>query len=169
MVSSLKINSTITKLDLRDNGLGSRGAIYISHLIKENAYIDELNLGNNDIGTQGSKALCRVLCNNRSIRILNLDGNRFNDDCAPLFAEVFSQNEFITSINLNKNFFENETTGRLFGQSLSDNTSLEELYLSWNRLTSKACGYIIKPLATNARLITLDLSGMVLDYLLLKQ
>jgi len=53
MVPSLKINSTITKLDLRDNGLGSRGAIYIAHLIRENGYIDELNLGNNDIGTQG--------------------------------------------------------------------------------------------------------------------
>jgi hypothetical protein len=53
MVPSLKINSTITKLDLRDNGLGSRGAIYIAHLIKDNDYIDELNLGNNDIGTQG--------------------------------------------------------------------------------------------------------------------
>jgi len=53
MIPSLKMNSTITKLDLRDNGLGSRGAIYIAHLLKENGCIDELNLGNNDIGTQG--------------------------------------------------------------------------------------------------------------------
>jgi hypothetical protein len=59
MVPSLKINSTITKLDLRDNGLGSRGAVYISHLIKENEYIDELNLGNNDIGTQGMNTFKR--------------------------------------------------------------------------------------------------------------
>jgi Ran GTPase-activating protein (RanGAP) involved in mRNA processing and transport len=53
MIPSLKINSTITKLDLRDNNLGSRGAMYIASLLRENEYIDELNLGNNDIGTQG--------------------------------------------------------------------------------------------------------------------
>jgi len=61
MVPSLKVNSTITKLDLRDNGLGSRGAIYIAHLIRENGYIDELNLGNNDIGTQGMNILFNIL------------------------------------------------------------------------------------------------------------
>lgn len=53
MVPALKINSIITKLDLRDNDLGSKGAIYIAGLLKENDYIDELNLGNNNIGTQG--------------------------------------------------------------------------------------------------------------------
>ena len=53
MVPSLKVNSTITKLDLQDNGIGSRGAVYISYLIKENEFIDELNLANNDIGIQG--------------------------------------------------------------------------------------------------------------------
>jgi hypothetical protein len=57
MVPPLKINSTITKLDLRDNCLGSRGAIYITNLIKENGYIDELNLGNNDIGIHGMKII----------------------------------------------------------------------------------------------------------------
>ncbi|CAF1060258.1 unnamed protein product [Rotaria sp. Silwood1] len=158
MVPSLKINSTITKLDLRDNSIGSRGAIYIAYLIKENEYIDELNLANNDIGVQGGKALCRAICLNRSIRKIHLDGNRFSDDCASSFAEVFSQNEFLTYINLSKNFFENETTGRLFGKTLSENQTLEEVYLAWNRLSSKACSYIIKPLATNARITILDLS-----------
>ena len=53
MVPALKINTTITRLDLRDNGLGSRGAIYISQLIKDNEFIIELNLADNDIGLQG--------------------------------------------------------------------------------------------------------------------
>jgi Ran GTPase-activating protein (RanGAP) involved in mRNA processing and transport len=106
----------------------------------------------------GCKALCKVLCSNRSIRILHLDGNRFNDDCAQLFAEVFSQNECITYMNLNKNFFENDATGRILGQSLIENQTLQELHLAWNRLSSKACGYILKQLGTNAYLTTLDLS-----------
>jgi hypothetical protein len=53
MIPAMKMNSTITKLDLRNNGLGSRGAIYVAKILKENEYIDELNLGDNDIGTRG--------------------------------------------------------------------------------------------------------------------
>ena len=106
----------------------------------------------------GCKALCRALNLNISIRILHLDGNRFNDDCSQHFVELFNQNEYLTYINLNKNFFENETTGRLFGQSLKENQTLEEFHLAWNRLNSKACGYLLKALATNVRLTTLDLS-----------
>jgi hypothetical protein len=53
MVPSLRINTNIVKLDLRDNGLGSRGALYIAQLLKDNEYITELNLANNDIGLQG--------------------------------------------------------------------------------------------------------------------
>ncbi|CAF1432211.1 unnamed protein product [Rotaria magnacalcarata] len=158
MVPSLKVNTRITKLDLRDNGLGSRGAVYISQLLQENEYIVELDLSNNDIGLQGCKALCRVLRSNRTIRTLNMEGNRFNDDCAPHFAEVLTQNEYLTHINLNKNLFENESSGRLLGQSLGENQTIEEFYFGWNHLRSKACGFFIKPLASNARLSILDLS-----------
>ena len=106
----------------------------------------------------GCKALCQVLCENRSILKLHLDGNRLNDDCAPLLGDVFSQNRFLTSIHLNRNLFENEATGRLFGQHLAENQALEELSLAWNRLTSKACGYLCKALSANAHLKRLDLS-----------
>ena len=53
MIPSLKLNSTITKLDLRGNGLGSHGAVYIAQVLKENEVIDELNLADNDIGLNG--------------------------------------------------------------------------------------------------------------------
>ena len=54
MVPSLKRNTNITSLDLRDNGLGSRGAVYIAQSLRDNEYIMELNLANNDIGLQGN-------------------------------------------------------------------------------------------------------------------
>ena len=56
MIPSLKLNSTITKLDLRGNGLGSRGAVYIAQVLKDNEVIDELNLADNDIGLNGRSA-----------------------------------------------------------------------------------------------------------------
>ncbi|CAF1071960.1 unnamed protein product [Adineta steineri] len=158
MIPSLKINTNITKLDFRDNGLGSHGTIYIAELIRDNEYITELNLADNDIGLQGCKALCEVLRSNRTIRILNIDGNRFNDNCAQLFADVFSENDTIKYINLNKNLFENDKTGRLFGQSLGENQTIEEFYIAWNHLRSKTCALLLKPLMLNARLTILDLS-----------
>lgn len=90
--------------------------------------------------------------------MLHLEGNRLNDDCAPYFAEVLTQNEFITYINFKKNLFENEISGRLLGQALAENQTIEEFYFGWNHLRAKACGAFIKPLAANARLTVLDLS-----------
>jgi Ran GTPase-activating protein (RanGAP) involved in mRNA processing and transport len=99
-----------------------------------------------------------VLRANRTIRRLYLDGNRFNDDCAPFIAELVAQNDYIQYLNLNKNNFESETTGRLFGQALADNQTIEEFFLAWNRLRSKACALLIKLFTTNARLRIVDLS-----------
>lgn len=67
MVPSLKINTMVTTLDLRENGLGSRGAIYISQLIRDNEYITDLNLSNNDIGFQGK---CSVKRSTASIELI---------------------------------------------------------------------------------------------------
>lgn len=53
MVPAMRMNSTITKLDLRDNSLGSRGAVYIAQILRDNEYIDELNLADNGIGING--------------------------------------------------------------------------------------------------------------------
>ncbi|CAF1449159.1 unnamed protein product [Adineta ricciae] len=158
MIPSLKMNANITKLDLRDNGLGSNGATYIAQLIEDNGFITELNLADNDIGLQGCIALCSVLRSNRTVRTLYLDGNRFHDECAPHFAELFVHNDYIKYLNLNKNYFENETTGRLFGQALAENQTMEEFSVAWNRLRSKSCTYLIKSLASNACLTTFDLS-----------
>ena len=73
-------------------------------------------------------------------------------------AELISQNDYIQYLNLNKNFFENDASGRLLGQALAENQTIEEFHLAWNRLRSKASGYFIKPLVANARLTLLDLS-----------
>ena len=59
---------------------------------------------------------------------------------------------------MNKNFFENESTGKYFGKSLAENQTLVEFHLAWNHLRAKACGLLLKPLATNACLTLLDLS-----------
>ncbi|CAF3126453.1 unnamed protein product [Rotaria sp. Silwood2] len=53
MIPSLKISTTITKLDLAGNGFGSIGTTYLAKLIKDSEYIVELDLSYNDIGLTG--------------------------------------------------------------------------------------------------------------------
>lgn len=65
MIPSLRTNTNVTTLDLRDNGLGSSGALYIAQLIADNEYIVELNLGDNDIGLQGTSKAERCPCTAR--------------------------------------------------------------------------------------------------------
>jgi hypothetical protein len=54
MVLSLKMSTTVTKLDLGGNGFGSKGAIYLAKFIENSESILELNLSDNDIGKTGS-------------------------------------------------------------------------------------------------------------------
>lgn len=102
--------------------------------------------------------MCDVLRSNRTIRRLLLDGNRLNDDCSPFIAELIAQNDYIQYLNLSKNFFESELTGRLLGQALGENQTIEQFFIAYNRLRPKSCANFVKPLISNARLIVLDLS-----------
>ena len=53
MISSLEVCSSITKLDLSGNELGSIGTIHLAKSIKHNKRITELNLSHNNIGQKG--------------------------------------------------------------------------------------------------------------------
>jgi hypothetical protein len=64
MIPSLKMSTTVTKLDLSGNGFGSVGAIYLAKSIKFSKQIAELVLSYNDIGLTGTifkRRLARIL------------------------------------------------------------------------------------------------------------
>ncbi|CAF0873057.1 unnamed protein product [Didymodactylos carnosus] len=158
MIPSLRMSTTITKLDLSGNGFGSLGAVYIAKLIKDSEYIIELNLSYNDIGLKGCQALCPALRTCDTIRTLILDGNRLNDECAVHLAELLTVHEYLLYVSLAKNLFEGVSAASLFAVALSDNQSIEHFNISFNHFQQKTTGVFVLFLSKNFRLRTLDLS-----------
>ncbi|CAF2067977.1 unnamed protein product [Rotaria magnacalcarata] len=158
LIPSLKMSTTVTKLDLGGNGFGSMGAIYLANLIKENGNILELDLSYNDIGLTGCEALCNALRSCRRINILILDGNRLDDKCAPHLADLLASHKYFLHVSLFKNLFESISTARSLSAALSDNQSIEHLNISFNHFQQKATGIFVNFLSTNFRLRSLNLS-----------
>jgi hypothetical protein len=71
------MNQYITKLDLASNGLGDKGVLYLSQILRDNAALDDINLSQNFIGVDGMRELCELFKQNHiTINHLRLDGMR---------------------------------------------------------------------------------------------
>merc|ERR1712217_388073 len=57
IADALKVNASLTELDLADNLIGSEGAIAIADALKVNTSLMDLNLIYNKIGREGNAAL----------------------------------------------------------------------------------------------------------------
>ena len=64
------INCKISNFSLRDNGIGSDGAVALAEMMIENNYIVELDISENKIGKIGSDALFSMLLENTTLQKL---------------------------------------------------------------------------------------------------
>lgn len=64
MADLLMFNTSLQLLDLRGNGLGNDGAIFVSRALREhtNEQLRELDLGYNEIKDDGACAIAQVRC-----------------------------------------------------------------------------------------------------------
>ncbi|CAF1125004.1 unnamed protein product [Rotaria sordida] len=69
-----QINTYITKLDLTSNGLGDKGVIYLSQILRDNIAIVDVNLSQNFISIDGTRQLCDMFKDNVTINHLKLEG-----------------------------------------------------------------------------------------------
>ena len=128
---SLKTNSCLTALDLGGNRISCIGATCLSFALQTNSTLTYLNLGFCNIGNSGVKALCEALQHNTTLTNLDLTGTDIGSSRAKFLAEALSINNNLTTLNLNQ-------TGAdaLAAQFLSDalrvNTSLTTLHLGYS-------------------------------------
>jgi len=76
----LKVNRTLTHLDLRNNKLGPEAGPIISGMLCENRALTHLDLSWNDLGPEGGKALLEGIEVNKVLIDCQLSGNRLNED-----------------------------------------------------------------------------------------
>ncbi|KAL0248995.1 hypothetical protein GEMRC1_004229 [Eukaryota sp. GEM-RC1] len=95
LAEALKVNVTIRSVDLRFNSIGAEGARALSEALKVNTTITSFNLGNNLIGDEGACALAEALQVNTTVTDVNLYGNSIGAEGAKALAEALKNNSHV--------------------------------------------------------------------------
>ncbi|XP_078410583.1 uncharacterized protein lrrc74b [Cetorhinus maximus] len=154
---SLITNTSVVKLNLKDNWLEAEGARAIAEMLKDNCYITDVDLSDNQLGVEGARAIASMLMENLTLTTAILSGNYFDDHAAVFLAEAISSSHKLKFLNLSHNKIGN-SLGEDLGNAIAENTGLIGLDLSWNYLRGKACIAVAEGLSDNIYLKVLDLS-----------
>ena len=174
---ALKVNSSLTNLDLRSNRIGDSDAQALSDALEINTTLTKLDLSDNSIGASGARFLSTAIKINASLTTLNLARNKitceprhgaprrpFEIAMLPTFCNI-GKCTFPEALKKLDEFFtgmdETMDDYGLFSlsESLKTNTTLTNLNLEGNEIDRCATFYLSESLKTNATLTTLNLRG----------
>ncbi|XP_031704929.1 leucine-rich repeat-containing protein 74B isoform X2 [Anarrhichthys ocellatus] len=153
----LVTNTSILRLNLRDNWMEGMGGAAVAEMLKENCYITEVDLSNNNLGDYGARAVAGMLKENSSLVSLNLSGNNFTDWSAEQLGPALIANSKLQHLDLSRNAL-GERAGKNLGDSLSENTGLRSLSLAWNCIRGRGAVMLANGLGGNIFLRTVDLT-----------
>lgn len=155
----LKINTTLTNLDLAENKIDFVGAHYLSEGLKTNTSLTTLDLGVNYIGRLGAKCLALSLGINTTLTSLNLSFNGFGDatDVGQALDEILQTNATLTKLDVSDNGM-GEAATQYISKALTYNSTLTALDASRNKIGAIGAQHISEGLVQNHTLKSLDLS-----------
>ena len=88
MAGALKVNQTLTTLDLRYNHIGEVGVQALAEALKINQTLTSLDLTDNQIGAVGAQVLAEALYVNHTLTTLNLTNNEIKKNGFQLLYDV---------------------------------------------------------------------------------
>ncbi|KAM9462802.1 leucine-rich repeat-containing protein 45 [Clarias gariepinus] len=88
----LASNSSLIRLDLRNNQINHQGAVEIALALKRNSVLRELDLRWNNIGLLGGRALLDALLQNRTLLQLEMAGNNIPSDTLKAIEQSMDHN-----------------------------------------------------------------------------
>uniref|UniRef100_A0A3Q4H5Y5 Leucine rich repeat containing 74B n=1 Tax=Neolamprologus brichardi TaxID=32507 RepID=A0A3Q4H5Y5_NEOBR len=153
----LVTNTSILRLNLRDNWMEGMGGAAIAEMLKGNCYITEVDLSNNNLEVYGAKAIAGMLKENSTLVSLILSGNHFTDRSTEHLCPALITNTKLQHLDLSYNAL-GESAGEHLGDALSENTGLRSLNLAWNCIRQKGAAMLANGLGENVFLRILDLS-----------
>lgn len=180
---ALKINSSLTNLDLRCNQIGASGARALSDALEINTTLTKLDLSDNAIGASGARFLSKAIKINASLTTLNLSCCKITCEARPevprrpyeirtipislqegrctLPEALKKLDEFCTGMD------ETMDDYGVFSlsESLKTNTTLTNLNLQGNNRSDCITPFYLSEIVkTNATLTTLNLASNDLRY-----
>ena len=170
IIKSIKDNNTpIKNLILKNNKISAKGSDYISDLIQFSKTLKKLDLSFNELKSDGVKKICKNIINsdfNTNLEELYLNGNKCNDYCAEDIFNILINGRGnklkLKILSLNLNFFTNKGIDKILS-ALRNNNTLQELYLSENKIDAKAFINLANYLKYNKGLKILEIKSSRID------
>ncbi|CDW87586.1 UNKNOWN [Stylonychia lemnae] len=124
----------ISKLDLKGNNIGERGAIFLAQLLSENDSIKKLSLEWNNIGQTdgGLQAICQSLIHNTSLQELDLRNNRIQQSSAQYLGELIKSNRVLKRLDLKWNDI-GRAGAQILLEAMKDNSAIQYIELNGNK------------------------------------
>ena len=125
-------NRTIVKFNLSDNyNLGVLTGAAVAGLLKVNNTLTSLDLGSNSIGDETVTLILKSLEKNTTLKYLGLKSNELEDHAGTAVADMLLVNNTITSLDISGNNF-SYCIGILIAKAIEINTGLTNLNVSWS-------------------------------------
>ncbi|CAF4591949.1 unnamed protein product [Rotaria sp. Silwood1] len=158
-----KDNVTINHLKLEGNLLNDECARLLAELISSTGQLYTLNLAKNKLGSTSGIFLGQAIAENTTMESLDLSWNSINGKGAVALIKGIQENVFLKKLNLAHNGLSGAECGRAWFNAFKENTSLVELDISHNRLTTEPATYIGRGLAKSESLQIIRLTGNPLE------
>ena len=152
---ALRVNTSLTSLNLAHNSIGDEGASSLSEALRVNTSLTSLNLAHNSIGDEGASSLSEALRVNTSLTSLYLSDNSIGVEGASSLSEALRVNTSLTSLDLAQNSIGAEGASFLF-EALRVNISLTSLNL-WCDIGDEGASSLSEALRVNTSLTSLNL------------
>jgi len=170
----LKVNTFINELDLKDNVLGSLGVSALVKSLASNYHVKKLDLSSNNFGppTQlinvrtneielrpgASEDLASFLRESGSLTELSLANNKIEDQDLADIIDAVKEAGYITKLDLSRNKGDEKLGEALAVLIGSKESGVEEVDVSWNKLSHKGALALANGMKDNKKLKKLNIS-----------
>jgi hypothetical protein len=148
--AALRVNTTLTHLDLSNNGIMDVGAACVAEALRESRGLECLILSFNGITKEGMKKLGASFNGYHSLKKVDLDNNKIENDGAEALSDAV-QHMSIQVLNVAFNNIESRGLRRI-AQAVCASSSVTGLSLSGNKISSDVAGDVHN-LVLNSRIL----------------
>ena len=155
IAEALVVNSSLTSLDLQANNIGAKGGVAIAEALKANGSLRSLNLATNNIGQEGGAAIAKALKVNSSLTSIDVGGNKITKEAVLALVKVFKEKQ-MTCINLTSCNLDADGAKEV-AEYVRVSSSLTTLDLQGNKLSPQSGVALAEALKVNSSLTILSL------------
>ena len=150
-------NDVLTHLDLSYNNFAGRGCALLAEALQKNTKIKEVSLRGNNMGDMGAKALLENLASSTRLHKLDVSDNGIGEDGGKWLGRLLEENKSLKQADFSWNAV--RVAGTLEIASGLKMSSLLRLNLAWNGIGDRGAAAMGSALGENSVLQFLDVSS----------